>query len=241
MKKLTTIFLIIICLNTLIIHQIFIKKSLEETDLSTEHILTESVIENEAFNVENYFNVLTLKEKYGNQLESELYLNTDIISYDDLRYLEVLHVGFDGQVHKGELIVHKSVADEVLHIFREIYDVGFPIEKMKVISQYNYSDIESMEDNNTSAFNFRMTTNGTHLSNHAFGLAIDINPKLNPYVTSSTVLPESATEFVDRNQFTIGIIKKDEAIYQIFTKYGWTWGGDWEQTKDYQHFEKIIN
>ena len=112
---------------------------------------------------------------------------------------------------------------------------------MKVISEYGYSDNDSMLDNNTSAFNFRKITNSDQLSNHALGLAIDINPKINPYVIGNTILPENATEFADRNQITLGMIKKGEAVHEIFTKYGWSWGGDWHQPKDYQHFEKITN
>ncbi len=239
MKKVAIIFTFIICLNILIIHQIFVRTSSQNT--STNDILSEEILADETFKVENYFNILTLTEKYGNQLKSMLHLNSQVISYDDLRYLEVLHVGFDGQIHKGELIVHESVSKEVLQIFREIYDVGFPIEKMKVISEYSYSDNDSMLDNNTSAFNFRTIPNSDQLSNHALGLAIDINPKINPYVTENIVLPENAMEFVDRNQFILGMIKKDEAVYEIFTKYGWSWGGDWNKPKDYQHFEKIIN
>lgn len=241
MKKITLIFTFIICLNILIIHQVFLHINSQNHQLSTVEILSEEVLKDESFKVEDYFNILTLTEKYGNKLESIIQLDSQVISYDDLRYLEVLHVGFDGQIYKGELIVNELVSEEVLKIFREIYDVGFPIEKMKVISDYNNSDEGSMCDNNTSAFNFRTITNGGQLSNHALGLAIDINPRLNPYVSVNSILPENATDFVDREQFTLGMIKKDEAIYKIFKKYGWSWGGDWDQPKDYQHFEKIIN
>lgn len=240
MKKIIIIFTFTICLNILILHQVFIHIHSKNSQPSHE-ILSEEVLQDENFKVEDYFNILTLSEKYGNKLESIVQLDSQVISYDNLRYLEILHVGFDGQIHKGELIVNASISEEVLKIFREIYDVGFPIEKMKVISEYNNSDDESMKDNNTSAFNFRTITNGAELSNHAFGLAIDINPKINPYVSATSIFPENATEFVDRDQFTLGMIKKDEAVYKIFKKYGWIWGGDWDTIKDYQHFEKIIN
>lgn len=237
MKKIAIFFTFILCLNIFIIHQFLHQQSVQK-NLSTEEILTAEVLEDKKFNVEDYFNSYTLTEKYGTDLEANIYLDPEVISYSDLRYLQVLHVGFDGLVHTGELIVHKSVADEVLQIFREIYDVGFPIEKMKVISHYNYSDEESMNDNNTSAFNFRTIANGTKLSQHAYGLAIDINPKLNPYILGNQILPASGSEFVDRNQYTLGMIRKDEAVYKIFQRYGWSWGGDWNQPKDYQHFEK---
>lgn len=239
MKKIAIIFTFIICLNSIIIHQILVRTSSQNT--STNDTLSEEILDDEPFKVEDYFNILTLTEKYGDELTSMLHLDSEVISYDDLRYLEVLHVGFDGQIYQGELIVHESVSTEVLQIFRDIYDVGFPIEKMKVISEYGYSDNDSMLDNNTSAFNFRKITNSDQLSNHALGLAIDINPKINPYVIGNTILPENATEFADRNQITLGMIKKGEAVHEIFTKYGWSWGGDWHQPKDYQHFEKITN
>lgn len=238
MKKIKVIFILLICFNIFLLHQIFLSKNSKSNNLVSGDILTEQVLEDKNFKVEDYFNILTLQQKYGDQLQSKVYLDPNVISFDDLRYLEVLHVGFDGEIHVGELIVNKSVAEEVLQIFREIYDVGFPIEKMKVISHYNNSDDESMTDNNTSAFNFRTIVNGTTLSNHSYGLAIDINPKLNPYITANAVLPENGAEFVDRSQYAKGMIKKDEAVYEIFTKYGWTWGGDWDNLKDYQHFEK---
>lgn len=238
MKKIKVIFILLVCFNIFILHQIVLSTNTKSNDLVSGDIINEEILEDKNFKVEDYFKILTLSQKYGDQLESMVYLDTNVISFDELRYLEVLHVGFDGEVHVGELIVNKSVAEEVLQIFREIYDVGFPIEKMKVISNYNNSDEDSMNDNNTSAFNFRTIVNGTTLSNHSYGLAIDINPKLNPYITANAVLPENGAEFVDRSQYAKGMIKKGEAVCEIFSKYGWTWGGDWENPKDYQHFEK---
>lgn len=191
--------------------------------------------------IDDYFTISSLSDYYGDTLQEKVNLDSDIISYNELSYLEVLHYGFDGETHQGELIVNKKVAEEVLQIFKELYEIQFPIEKMRVISHYNNSDEQSMADNNTSAFNFRMITNGHTPSNHAFGLAIDINPTINPYIYKNTVLPENAGEYIDRNQEVLGLITADSEIYQIFKKYGWSWGGDWDTPKDYQHFEKTIN
>lgn len=184
------------------------------------------------------FQAVSLYEKYGDQLEQQVPLDSTVISYDELRYLTVLHHGYDGFVHVGELIVNACVADEVLQIFKELYLMGYPIEKMRVMSCYGGSDELSMEDNNSSAFNFRYMTDGGNLSYHAYGLAIDLNPKVNPYIKEELVLPVNGKEYVNRNQCVLGMIKKDDAVYQLFKRYGWTWGGDWTSLKDYQHFEK---
>lgn len=184
------------------------------------------------------FQAVSLYEKYGDQLEQQVPLDPTVISYDELRYLTVLHHGYDGFVHVGELIVNACVADEVLQIFKELYLMGYPIEKMRVMSCYGGSDELSMEDNNSSAFNFRYMTDGGKLSYHAYGLAIDLNPKVNPYVKEQLVLPVNGKEYINRDQCVLGMIKKDDAVYQLFKRYGWTWGGDWTSLKDYQHFEK---
>ena len=184
------------------------------------------------------FQVLTLQEQYGDCLEQQVPLDPSIITYDELRYLKVLHFGYDGLFHVGELIVNVKVADEVLDIFKQLYLMRYPIEKLRVMSCYGGSDELSMEDNNSSAFNFRHVTDGGKLSNHAYGLAIDLNPKVNPYVKNDLVLPTNGLAYVNRDQHVLGIIKKNDAVYQLFTSQGWTWGGDWTSLKDYQHFEK---
>lgn len=184
------------------------------------------------------FQIMTLKEKYGESVKQQVPLDPRVISYDELRYLKVLHQGYDGFVHVGELIVNASVAEEVLQIFKELYIIRYPIEKMRVMSCYGGSDELSMEDNNSSAFNFRYITDGGKLSNHAYGLAIDLNPRVNPYVKNDLVLPTNGEAYLNRDQCVLGIIKKDDAVYEVFARYGWTWGGDWTSLKDYQHFEK---
>lgn len=172
------------------------------------------------------------------QLESLSPINPNNITYDELRYVNVLHYDFEGNIQEGELIVHHSVADETIDIFKEVFEVQYPIEKMKLVSEYNNDDDLSMEDNNTSAFNYRQITGGGALSNHAYGLAIDINPKHNPYVYESYVSPVNAMSYVDRENHQIGMIQRGDALFTAFISRGWTWGGDWKSLKDYQHFEK---
>ena len=168
------------------------------------------------------------------------------ISLGDLAYLEISFWGYDDQEHVGELIVHKRLAQEVLEIFQEIYENHFPIERMRLVEAYNVDDIASMNDNNSSAFCSRAITNKPGIfSNHSYGIAIDINTKVNPYVKGNCVLPESGSQFLERDKPAKGIItdNKENACHLAFIKRGWDWGGSWYSKKgyvDYQHFSKKI-
>lgn len=167
------------------------------------------------------------------------------IPYSDLRYIRLLHMGFDGLTHIGELIVNKAIADDLIDIFRELYQIEYPIEKMLLIDEYDADDLKSMEDNNSSAFNFRLVEGTSRRSVHSDGLAIDINPLYNPYVRTRDgkleILPESGTEHVDRDKENEYYIRKDDPCYKAFVSRGFTWGGEWKNSKDYQHFEKKIS
>lgn len=169
------------------------------------------------------------------------------VSYEDLRYLTIPHYDFNYNVVSGHLIVNASLAEEVLDIFAELYDAKYPIERMELIDKYDASDFESIEFNNTSAFNYRPVSTGTgKLSNHAYGRAIDINPQTNPYVyANGKGAHDNAREYWQRDVSLwrreidrAAYIGNDTEIYRIFKKYGWEWGGDWSPEKDYQHFEK---
>lgn len=177
-----------------------------------------------------------IKTKMWNVTISE----KSVVTYEDLSYLTVTFMGYDGTAKKGNLIVDADIADEVLTIFRELYEAEFPIEKIKLPSEYGGSDELSMQDNNTSAFNDRPIEGSGALSYHQLGRAIDINPLVNPYIRFSDgeVLPTTAHKYLDRALDETGMIKPDSICVEIFKKYGWTWGGDWNSVKDYQHFEK---
>lgn len=161
---------------------------------------------------------------------------------DDLRYLRVLHYNKVGEVLEGELVCHKSIADDLLSIFHELYKARYPIERMVLIDEYDADDEASMRANNSSAFNFRFISGTRRLSRHAQGMAIDINPLYNPYIRQrngrTLVSPSGAEAYTDRTKdFPYKIVKGD-LCYRLFKKYGFTWGGDWKNSKDYQHFEK---
>lgn len=110
-------------------------------------------------------------------------MENDNIGREDLRYLRLLYYGFDDETHVGELITNVAIADEILEIFQELYENQYPIEKMLLIDEYGGDDDLAVADNNTSCFNYRVVAGSTKLSRHALGMAIDINPFYNPYVT----------------------------------------------------------
>ncbi len=170
------------------------------------------------------------------------------ISYDQLSYLTIPHYDFNYNVTTGHLVVNKALAEEVLDIFAELFDVKYPIERMELIDKYGADDWTSIDHNNTSAFCYRNSTAGSgKLSNHALGHAIDINPQINPYVSGNgTGQHQNAAEYWSRDtsKWTTEIAKAayigpGTEIYRIFvTEHGWTWGGSWASYRDYQHFEK---
>ena len=174
------------------------------------------------------------------------YKKNNHITLDDLSYLTIPHYDFEYNITKGHLVVNKALAEEVLDIFAELFDIKYPIERMNLVDEYGADDFESIEFNNTSAFNYRLSTSGGGLSRHALGRAIDINPQINPYVKSNgTGAHSNAKEYWSRDKSKwssevarAAYIGKDSEIYRIFTKYGWEWGGSWSSYRDYQHFEK---
>lgn len=164
------------------------------------------------------------------------------ISMDELRYTRVLYYDFNRQVQEGELIVHKNIAWQTMRAFYQLYKFEYPIEKIRLVDEYEGDDELSMEDNNTSAFNYRKVEGKEELSRHALGLAIDINPKINPYVREDGFFPKNASEYLERDvekctgEHKEKMIHKQDIAYRIFRRNGFEWGGDWSHAKDYQHF-----
>ena len=163
------------------------------------------------------------------------------MSFDELSYLTITYLDYEGQTRQGEMIVNKKLADEVLEIFREIYNAKFPIQRMNLIDDYGASDHSSMVNNNSSAFCYRTIAGTNKISNHGKGVAIDINPFYNPHVLKSSgkVNPPEASKYANRSLSAKGMIKYNDVVYKAFTSRGWKWGGHWNNP-DYQHFEKSI-
>lgn len=159
-----------------------------------------------------------------------------------LRYLRVLHYNNEGRVSEGEIVCNKSIANDLIDIFRKLYEAKYPIERMVLIDEYGANDNASMEANNTSCFNFRMMTGSTtKISKHGLGLAIDINPLYNPYVRGNKVEPSSSRPYAFNRSKRKNIpmkIDTNDLCYKLFRQHGFIWGGSWSSCKDYQHFEK---
>jgi hypothetical protein len=160
------------------------------------------------------------------------------VSRTDLRYLTVLHVDARGETHRGELVCNKLIADDLLYIFKELYKARYPIEHMRLIDNYDADDERSMTANNTSCFCYRAVAGSKHLSKHAQGLAIDINPLYNPCVRGQRVQPANGRKWAHRARTFIYKIERGDQLWQLFRERGFTWGGSWRSVKDWQHFEK---
>ena len=157
------------------------------------------------------------------------------VPIEGLRLLTVDHWGFNGGVHRGELVVNESQAGQVLHVMRLLYEARFPIERMVLVDAYGGDDDRSMAANNTSAFNCRSVSGRPGVwSEHAYGWAIDVNPVQNPYVNGRHVSPPAGAAFANRSARHPGMVHA--GVVQAFASVGWGWGGNWGSTKDYQHF-----
>lgn len=164
---------------------------------------------------------------------------------EELRYLQVLHKNLNGETLLGEIVCNRNIANDLLEIFRELYDISYPIERMVLIDEYGAQDVPSMQANNSSCFNFRKIAGSNKLSYHATGNAIDINPLYNPWVKKRddgtvAVSPEEGRKYIRRDNPAENpyLLTADDPAVKIFKAHGFTWGGDWTSIKDYQHFEK---
>jgi poly-gamma-glutamate synthesis protein (capsule biosynthesis protein) len=162
------------------------------------------------------------------------------LPWRDLRYLQVNYVGFDGRTHTGELVVAAKHAQDIVSVFRKLYDARWPIRRMQLVDNYRGDDDLSMAADNTSGFNCRRVKGSRIWSDHAFGAAIDINPFENPYVTGSSIAPSGSRRFatLDRAEGAVvpaGTISDDDVVVRAFAAIGWEWGGSWAEP-DYQHF-----
>lgn len=194
------------------------------------------------FGFERFFKVQPINDDLNALMKANSSKN-GFFPMEDLRYLQVLHRDIDGNAIVGEMVCARTVAGDLIEIFKELFKASYPIERMRLVDYYGGDDEASMQDNNCSCFNSRPITAGGRASMHSYGLAVDINPKYNPYYKvkesgSVIVRPIGSEEYLDRtNQFPYKITKGD-LCYRLFRQHGFQWGGDWGNSKDYQHFEK---
>lgn len=154
----------------------------------------------------------------------------------DLAWVRTTYWGFDHGRHSGELLVNRAVAGDLVEVFRALYRARFPIESMGIVTFADLDAPPTGDGNGTEVFVCRAVTGGTGFSQHAYGLAIDVNPFQNPYLKGDVVLPELASAYLDRPWRRPGMITRDGPVVRAFAAIGWEWGGDWSSLKDYQHF-----
>jgi hypothetical protein len=157
------------------------------------------------------------------------------VALSQLRHVSLPFVGFGGRARRGALVVNASAAQDVVGAFRELYRARFPIHRMKPIQAYGGDDFRSIEADNTSAFNCRPATGSSNWSNHAYGLAIDLNPLENPYVSGGRTSHRGSVPYLDRSPYRKGMIVEGGVVTRAFDARGWGWGGRWSDPVDYQH------
>ncbi len=196
---------------------------------------------NNDIDIEKSFYMAEITDELFNRMYGKSYKENCNVPREELIYLHILHKDLDGNTKQGEIVVNKLISDDVLDIFKELYKANYPIEKVRLIDEYNADDESSMRDNNSSSFNFRFISHTTTISKHGRGLAVDINPLYNPYIKEvngqRSLEPSTAEPYVDRTADFPYKIDHNDLCYKLFMEHGFEWGGDWENAKDYQHFE----
>lgn len=196
----------------------------------------------ETLSEQDAFYVSEIPDDVFERMQGKSYKADCRVPREELRYVHILHTGFDGETKEGELVVNRAIADDVLDIFEKLYEASYPIEKVRLVDEYDADDEASMSDNNSSSFNYRCISHTNKISKHGLGMAVDINTLYNPYVKTVdgklTIEPAGAGDYVDRDADFPYKIDHDDLCYQLFTEHGFSWGGDWTSCKDYQHFEK---
>ena len=196
-----------------------------------------SIAQTEGFSIDTLSNALFLR------MQGKSYPDGCSVKRSDLRYLQVLHYDAEGKAHRGELVCHETIAADLLDIFQQLFEAHYPIERISLIDDYDADDERSMTANNTSCFCYRKIAGSHRLSKHSLGLAIDINPLQNPCVKRRKdgtlfIQPQAGRQYADRQKAYPYKIMKGDLCYRLFLAHGFSWGGNWRTSKDYQHFEK---
>ncbi|MBQ8710570.1 MAG: M15 family metallopeptidase [Bacteroidaceae bacterium] len=197
-----------------------------------------------AYSLDSCFKAYPINDAIFARMQGKSFKQNCTMPRASLRYLRVLHRNTEGKTQLGEIVCNQSIANDLLDIFRKLYEAGYKIERITLIDDYNADDETSMRANNTSCFNFRVVSGTTKLSKHSQGLAIDINPLYNPYIHLNNGKVEPATgkpyayNRANLRNVKVPIIDTKDLCYRLFIQHGFRWGGAWKTVKDYQHFEK---
>ena len=240
-------------MHTVVVGQQTVKASANPTNVSAE---VQPTPQPTAEPTPGIMSIRGTKQPIPDEIKTLMYgksmTDNDTIGFDDLSYLQIPYIDFNGNTQTGEMVVAADLADEVLDIFKELYEIEYPIERMELVDRFfdkqteqlNTPDRASMGNNNTSAFYYRVVSGTNTLSKHALGRAIDINAKVNPFVDGDYVSPANAYKYADRSMSDWSDVERrafigsNTDIYRIFISHGWEWGGEIWSYQDYQHFQK---
>lgn len=159
------------------------------------------------------------------------------VGAEDLQLVTFSYWGFDGVSRDGNIVVNSEVSRAVLAVFDSLFDNRYPIESVIPIGDLPVDAEDRPDYNNTSGFHCRVVEGTNRWSDHAYGLAIDLNPLLNPFVgRDGEVWPTGGERYLDRGLAEPGMIDPAGGVVLAFESIGWEWGGNWQSIKDYHHF-----
>lgn len=175
------------------------------------------------------FSVTTIDDTTFARMKGKTYKDNCTVPLSELRHVKVLYKNKAKQTLKGEIVCNKHIADDVAEIFYELYKANYPIERIRLMDDYNADDETAMRDNNTSSFNFRFISHSTKVSKHGLGLAVALNTLYNPFVLTVDgklhVEPATALKYVDRSKNFDYKIDENDLAYKLFIQHGFEWGG----------------
>jgi hypothetical protein len=158
-----------------------------------------------------------------------------------LRVLSFRYYGFDRETHIGQIVVNENVAQPLATVFHKLLVLRFPIRDAAFASTYGphpdqSGDVTaSFECRDAAASPCSSSATTHHWSMHAYGEAVDLDPRENPYVGCGMTRDKTALSYLKRSWHRPGMVTP--AVLHAFESIGWGWGGSWVgSTKDYMHF-----
>lgn len=196
-----------------------------------------------AFGIDSCFMAEEIPDRVWLRMQGKTYKENPHIGRSDLRHIRTLHWDYDQKIHIGEMVCNKDISNDLVEIFKALYEVRYPIHQMVLPDEYDADDERQMQANNSSCFCYRPIAGSKTLSKHALGMAVDLNTLYNPYVRRRKngtlfIQPSNASQYINRAANFPYKIDKNDLAYKLFKKHGFRWGGDWTSHKDYQHFDR---
>ena len=127
--------------------------------------------------------------------------------------------------------LHPSVRDEVTKIIEEI-NTKFLTGRAKVrIAQglRTFAEQDALYAQGRTKTGKKVTNAKGGQSVHNFGFAVDI----------VLIIDGKEASWGTKKEWDGDKVADWDECVKVFTKYGWSWGGNWTSFKDMPHFDKI--